>query len=82
MTGMRHITVLVLGCVLLTLALPACSRGSSEVDIGATVVTRFEEKQAGDTALESDAQAKANAIVEATAQAAPVAVPSHTLKLT
>ena len=85
MTSIRHITVLVLGCVLLTLALSACGRGPSEVDIEATVVARIEEKQAEDAALEAKAQAMAKAMVEATAQAVPTATsaaptptPTHT----
>ena len=69
MTGMRHIAVLVLGCVLLTLALSACGRGPSEVDIEATVVARIEEKQAEDAAPEAKAQAMAKAMVEATVTA-------------
>ena len=81
MKGMRHIAVLVLGGVLLALALSACGRGPSEVDIEATVLARIEEKQAKDAALEAEARAKANAMVEAAAQAAPVAASSHTLKL-
>jgi len=62
-TSIRHITVLVLGCVLLTLALSACGRGPSEVDIEATVVARIEEKQAEDAALEAMAKAMVEAVV-------------------
>ena len=35
-TGMRHMAVLVLGCVLLTLALAACGGVPSDADIEAT----------------------------------------------
>ena len=69
LTGIRHTVVLLLGCLLLTLALAACGGGPSEGEIEATVVARIEEKQAEDAALE----AKVGDMVEATAQAAPTA---------
>jgi len=84
-TGMRHITVLVLGCVLLTLALSACGGGPVEAEIQATVEARLNEERVAEATVEAKAEAMAKAIIEATAQAVPTATsappmptPTHT----
>ena len=71
LAGIRHTAVLLLGLVLVAVALSACGDGPSEAEIEATVVARIDEKQAEDAALET----KAQAMVEATAQAVPEATP-------
>ena len=85
MTGMRHITVLVLGCVLLTLALSACGGGPVEAEIPATVEARLNEERVAEATVEAKAEAMVKAMIEANAQAVPTATsappiptPTHT----
>ena len=63
--GMRHKAVLVLGCVLLTLALASCggtpeSTPAPTPDIEAVVQARLKEERAAEATVEAKAQAVAN----------------------
>ena len=85
MTGMRHITVLVLGCALLTLALSACGGGPVEAEIQATVEAGLNEERVAEATVEAKAEAMAKAMIGATAHAVPTATsappiptPTHT----
>ena len=76
LAGIRHTAVLVLGCVLVTLALAACGDTPEPTpDIEATVQSRLNEERATEATVEARAQTMAKAMVEATAQAAPTAMP-------
>jgi hypothetical protein len=86
---MKHMAVLVLGCLLVMLALAACGGGTPKPtpapavvstpaptpDIEATVEARLNEERAIEATVEARAQATVKAMVEATAQAVPKATP-------